>query len=213
MCLVAYSDLLPRLIHDELMKSLESAPGQQADNFADALFRVTMADGRNMLEVLHREGFMKKVPTSQVIMSPTAASKIRLDELNNLLSEMAKGDEAIKKLAEMDKNIGLQTKKKDNTGRNVGEPAKASVPEIKPLQAGPNDALSDEAIAAQQLMQATRMRAEAASLVTEAARLEAEAGKLAPSVSTEKSEVTQVKRGPGRPPKAAQANDIAKKTA
>ena len=86
MCLLVYSDLLPRLVHDEIMKSLESAPGQQADNFAEALFRVSMADGRNALEVLHREGFMKKVPTSQVIMAPTANAKIRLDELNDLLA-------------------------------------------------------------------------------------------------------------------------------
>src|ERR1700741_2837700 len=85
MCLVAYSDLLPRLIHDAIMSSLEIPVGQQAVNFADACHRTLMADGRNILEVLHREGFMKKVPTSQVIMTPTASSKIRLDELNTIL--------------------------------------------------------------------------------------------------------------------------------
>ena len=30
MCLLVYSDLLPRMIHDEIMKVLESAVGQQA---------------------------------------------------------------------------------------------------------------------------------------------------------------------------------------
>lgn len=212
MCLVSYSDLLPRLVHDEIMKALESAPGQQAANFAEALFRVTMADGRNLLEVLHREGFMKKVPTSQVIMSPTASSKIRLDELNTILAEMAKGEEAVKRLADIDNSLGLQTKKK-HEARNVGEPVKPQMPEVKPLQAGLNDALTDEAIAAQQLAQATRMRAEANSLLNEATRLESEAGKIAPSVvkaTPKKTAVTSTsdvaKRGPGRPKGSATKN-------
>lgn len=214
MCLLVYSDLLPRLVHDEVMKSLESAPGQQADNFAEALFRTSMADGRNALEVVHKEGFMKKVPTSQVIMSPTANAKIRLDELNDLLAEMAKGEDAIKRMAELDKAAGLQTKKPKDSGRDAGEPAKPKMPDVPPLQAGLTDALSDEAIAASQLAQATRMRTEAKSLLAEAERLEGEAKKIAPAavkatkpaakvVSKSASPVTEsVKRGPGRPPKA-----------
>ena len=55
MCLLCYSDLLPRMMHDEIMKTLESPAGQAAENFADALFRNVMADGRNTLEVLHKE--------------------------------------------------------------------------------------------------------------------------------------------------------------
>ena len=195
MCLLVYSDLLPRLVHDEIMKSLESAPGQQADNFAEALFRVSMADGRNALEVIHREGFMKKVPTSQVIMAPTANAKIRLDELNDLLAEMATGEEAVKRMAELDKAAGLQTKKPKDT-RNVGEPVKPKMPDIPVLQAGPNDVLSDEAIASAHLAQATKMRVEAKSMLAEAERLEGEAKKISPVTP-----VTPAKRGPGRPPK------------
>ena len=56
LALVAYSDTLPRLIHDEVMKCLESAVGQNAKDLSDVLFRTVMADGRNALEVLHREG-------------------------------------------------------------------------------------------------------------------------------------------------------------
>ena len=204
MCLLVYSDLLPRLVHDEIMKTLESAPGQQASNFAEALFRVSMADGRNALEVLHREGMMKKVPTSQVIMAPTANAKIRLDELNDLLAEMATGEEAVKRMAELDNAAGLQTKKPKET-RSVGEPVKPQMPEVPKLQAGPNDALSDEAIAASQLAQATRMRVEAKSMLAEAERLEGEAKKISPAAVT-----APVKRGPGRPPKAK--NDLAQKT-
>lgn len=181
MCLIVYSDLLPRLTHDAIMSSIESAPGQQAANLADALFRTTMGDGRNVLEVLHKEGFMKKVQTSQVIMTPTPASKIRLDELNTILAEMGKGADAVKRLAEMDSQSGLQTKKRDNTGRTVGEPVKAAAKVAEPaFQAGPNDALTDEAIASQQLAQATRMRNEAKSMLAEATRLEQDAASLVP---------------------------------
>ena len=96
MALLLYSDTLPRLIHDEVMKALESAVGQNAKELSDVLFRTTMADGRNCLEVLHREGFIKKVPTSQILITPTTKSSVRLDELNSILDEMDKGEEAIK---------------------------------------------------------------------------------------------------------------------
>jgi hypothetical protein len=170
------------------MSTLETPVGQQAVNFADACHRTIMADGRNILEVLHKEGFMKKVPTNQVIMTPTAQSKIRLDELNNILAEMSKGAEATKKLAEMDSQLGLQNKKRDNTGRNVGEPVKPAAPTLPALQAPENGVLTDEAIATQQKAQAVRMRSEAKSLLAEADRLEADASALAgPTVVTRKA--------------------------
>ena len=49
MCLVLYSDMLPSLVHDEVMKVLESTVGQNSKELADAMFRHTMADGRNCL--------------------------------------------------------------------------------------------------------------------------------------------------------------------
>ena len=225
MCLLAYSDLLPRMLHDSIMKSLESAVGQQADNFAEALFRSMLPDGRNILEVVHKEGFMKKVATNQIVMTPTPAQTIRLDELNKLLAEMALGEDAIKRMAEIDAQSGLQAKKRDNSpkkNREVGEPAK--VAEVAPLQAGLNDVLTDEVIAAQQLAQATRMKAEAKSLLAEAARLEKEAASLVPAVApkavkapkaakvTAVAESAPVARRAGRPPKATKTNAGTKET-
>ena len=122
MALVLYSDTLPRLIHDEVMRALESAIGQASTDFSDVLFRTTMADGRNALEVIHREGFIKKVPTSQVLITPTAKSSVRLDELNSILDEMEKGQEATKRLSDLDKEAGMAPKKKVREGREVGMP-------------------------------------------------------------------------------------------
>ena len=95
MCLVAYSDLLPRLMHDEIMKVLESQVGQNAENLADALFRNIMPDGQNTLQTLHVNGMIQKVPCNQVIVQANAKSSVRLDELNDILNEMAKGQEAV----------------------------------------------------------------------------------------------------------------------
>ena len=146
-------------------------------------------------------------------MAPTANAKIRLDELNDLLTEMSKGEEAIKRMSDLDKAAGLQTKRPKDSGRNVGDPVKPKMPDVAPLQAGLNEALSDEAIAASQLAQATRFRTEAKSLLAEAERLEGEAKKIAPAKVTAKSAAPAtgtVKRGPGRPPKAK--NVAAQKT-
>ena len=225
MCLIVYSDLLPRLIHDEVMRCLESAPGQQADNLADALHRILMADGRNALEVIHKEGFMKKVQTSQVIMTPTPATKIRLDELNKLLAEMALGADAVKRMTEVDSQSGLQNKKRDNSPppRNVGEPAIKANPAlaVPALQAGPNDVLTDEAIATQQLVQANRMRNEATSLLAEAARLESEAASLSPAaakksaktVNTVSAKKTTVAKPASVKSKSATINSVMKTAA
>jgi len=225
MCLIVYSDLLPRLIHDEVMRCLESAPGQQADNLADALHRILMADGRNALEVIHKEGFMKKVQTSQVIMTPTPATMIRLDELNKLLAEMALGADAVKRMTEVDSQSGLQNKKRDNSPppRNVGEPAIKANPAlaVPALQAGPNDVLTDEAIATQQLVQANRMRNEATSLLAEAARLESEAASLSPAaakksaktVNTVSAKKTTVAKPASVKSKSATINSVMKTAA
>ena len=190
MCLIAYSDLLPRMTHDAIMKALESDMGQQSANLSDALFRTSMADGRNILEVLHKEGFMKKVPTSQVIMTPTTVAKIRLDELNSLLGEMSKGADAVKRMAEIDAQSGLQTKKRDNS-----TPSKPAAPALPALQAGPDGVLTDEVIAAQQVAQAARMRTEANSMLAEAERLEKDAAALSPAVvkSTAKTSTRKTK--------------------
>jgi hypothetical protein len=197
MALVAYSDTLPRMIHDEVMKCLESAVGQNAKDLSDVLFRTVMGDGRNALEVLHREGFIKKVPTSQVLITPTAKSSVRLDELNTILDEMDKGADAIKRMADLDNNAGLQTKKRRNEGREVGMPPNnQSVSRTNiDVQATDNasayikGALSDEDLAQQRMSQAKQMKTQAEMLMAEADRLMTEAKQLAPAknVKTKKT--------------------------
>jgi len=174
MCLVAYSDLLPRIYHDAVMKVLESDMGQQAENFSDALFRSMMPDGRNCLEALHRDGLIKKVPANQVIVTPTASSSVRLDELNKILNEMATGQSAIDRMAKLDGEYGYAKAKKP-TGNKVIEPVENTI-----LNEG---VLSDKDLAQDRLKQAATMKASAAQLMAEAERLVTEATALDPTTT------------------------------
>ena len=107
MCLVIYPDVLPTPIHDTVMKVLESPAGQEESVFANALHRNLLPDGRVILEALHREGMLKKIPCDQVIVTPNASSSVKLDELNRIVKEMESGEEAAKRMKELDASSGL----------------------------------------------------------------------------------------------------------
>jgi hypothetical protein len=204
MALVAYSDTLPRMIHDEVMRCLESAVGQNAKDLSDVLFRTVMGDGRNALEVLHREGFIKKVPTSQILITPTAKSSVRLDELNGILDEMEKGEEAVKRMADLDTNAGLQTKKRRKEGREVGMPPNNSSVSRTNIDVDSTDSaaaylkgtMSDTDLAEQRISQAEKMKAQAEQLMAEAKRLMNEAEQFTPAknVNTKTKKTTTAKK-------------------
>lgn len=182
MCLLIYPETMPRHIHDDIMKALESESGQQAKEFSDYLFRYTMVDGTNALQTLHIEGMIKKVPTNQVIITPDMKSTVRLDELNEILDKMAMGEEAIKEMAELDKNAGMTTKRNNVQQRDVGELRAPKDSRSRPAQVETklniSDVLTDEQLASQRLAQAQKMQADATALLAEAARLQKEAAAL-----------------------------------
>jgi hypothetical protein len=175
MALVMYTDNLPMMVHDEAMKVLESELGQNAKDLADALFRHVMPDGNNCLTHIHRAGYLKKVPCNQVIVTPTAKSTIRLDELNDMLAKIEAGGEAADRMANIDANRG--TKGVLQEGRELGQPP---APLQATTSADMSGVLSDAEIAQQRLDQAARMESEAKGLLAEAKRLKAEASALKP---------------------------------
>jgi hypothetical protein len=167
------------MVHDEVMRAVESPQGQAAIDVSEVLFRTIMADGNNCLESLHRNGLMKKVPTNQVLVTPTSNSSVRLDELNDILDEMAKGQ---------DSNRGM-VGKKNNTDKN--QPRRAEIKELgerKMREAQGNTSaadmltgmLSDTDLATQRMEQAEKMEASAQQMLAEAARLKSEALNLDP---------------------------------
>jgi hypothetical protein len=174
MALVAYADSMPMMVHDEVMKVIESEVGQNAKELADALFRTTLADGTNCLTTLHKGGWLKKVPCNQVIVTPTAKSTCRLDELNNLLKKIEEGGDAAAALADLDANRGIKGVLQE--GRELGQPA------IDPTRttAGSvsGDVLTDDILSQQRIAQADKMELEAKALLAEAKRLKQEATQL-----------------------------------
>jgi hypothetical protein len=201
MALVAYSDTLPRMVHDEVMKALESPIGQNAKEFSDVLFRTTMADGTNALTTLHKMGWIKKVPANQVLVTPNSHSSVRLDELNDILNEMAKGEEAITKLADLDNQRGMAPNKR---APKKASPAEVGIRTSREAQGNTSAAeylketLDESDLANQRLAQALKMEAEAKGLLAEAARLKAEANELQPTkaknVGTRTKKATTTKK-------------------
>ena len=161
MALVIYSDLLPRMVHDEVMRAVESPQGQEAKEISDVLFRTIMADGHNCLESLHRNGLMKKVPTNQVLVTPTSNSSVRLDELNDILDEMQKGEEALKRLQDIDSSRGYTGKKapRKATIQEVGERRTREAQGNTSAAEMLSGLLSDSDLATQRLEQAQKMEA------------------------------------------------------
>lgn len=185
MALVVYSDSLPSALHDEVMRVLESPAGQSTKVLAEALHRNVGTEGVNSLTSLHKGGFLKKVQTKQVILTPNAKTSVRLDELNKILAEMDKGADAVKKMADIDAGRGYADPEKKL--RDLGEPVRAQAQK----SVNTNEALSDADLAQQRLAQAVRMEAEAKSLIAEAKRLKEEAKTLAPKATNVRTTKTK----------------------
>lgn len=215
MCLVIYPDTLHAHWQDSIQKALESDIAQQSEELADALHRSFLPDGRPALETLHQERMIKKLRTSDVIVTPTPSATIRLDELNKMLNEMKQGEQAIKKMAENDASRGMvapEVKRKAEAEFKASQAAKANSSYVAPpsLKAGQDGALSDRDIAANMLAQAKAMETNARAMVAEAARMKKEAEKMDPTVSAKAAiPVTEPVAAPktrGRKPKTVTAD-------
>jgi hypothetical protein len=182
MALVVYTEVLGQNIHDPLMACIESDIGQNSEDLALALNRTHAKDGTIILQKLHAEGMLKKIRTELVVMTPQPGTQIKLDELNKILDEMKQGEQAVKKLAEMDASMGLQDPV-DVARRLRGDqrPAPAG------SDAALNAALDDTGLASNLRQQAERMDREAKGLMAESARLMKEAAALDPVKAVKES--------------------------
>jgi hypothetical protein len=217
MCLVIYPEVLPAHWQDSIQKALESEVAQQSEELADALHRNFLPDGRAILATLHQERMIKKLRTSDIIVTPTNEAKIRLDELNKMLNEMKQGEAAIKKMAENDASRGMvapEVKRKAEAEYKATQAKKSESAYVAPpaLKAGQDGALSDRDIAANMLAQAKAMEVNARAMVAEAAKMKKDAERMDPTVSAKAAvphvteTATETKPARGRKPKSALAN-------
>ena len=136
--------------HDALMKVIESNAGQSAFELHEVLGRNMTPDGQSMLIKFHQGGFMQKVPTDTVMMTPTTNDSVQLDELNKIIAEQR--GVAIDDLAVQPDQATVVAQ--SQTSRNT-----------------PNQPLSDEQLAGQMRSNADRFYKEAAKLRKEAEAL------------------------------------------
>ena len=88
-CLVVGTKFLPDMYHNALMKAVESAGGQDADEFADFASRQTFPDGTNMLAMMHNDNYIKKFKTNEIMVTfgNTAEGRILLNKLNEMVAK------------------------------------------------------------------------------------------------------------------------------
>lgn len=160
-CLVVFTDTLDSDAHDSIIKLVESNAGQMAYEFAEAMHRNSLPDGRNMLLSLSRTGKLNKVATSDIEMIPNTQTSIQLDELNKMVAEQ-KGVTIA--------DLALQsTQEKTNVETPVAETPVAETPVVNE-----SAVLTDEQLAAQ-------YRSQADALYKEAKALRAQAEELVPT--------------------------------
>ena len=183
MALVIYPETLQAHWQQAVQKVVESDIAQQAEELADALHRNFLPDGRPILETLHQERMIKKVRTGDIIVTPTAQSNIRLDELNKMLNEMKLGDAAIKKMAQNDASRGMVAPDVKRRAEAEYKASQAQPAPVTPRFQAPQDGvLSDRDIAANMVFQAKKMEVEAKAMIAEAARMKKDAQRMDPAV-------------------------------
>ncbi len=87
MALVVAASNLPDSYHDAIMALVESEQAQETFEFGELLHIRMFPDGKPMLRTLQVGGWLHKVATDHVSMTPTTNDSIRLDQLNVLIAE------------------------------------------------------------------------------------------------------------------------------
>lgn len=162
--LVVSTENLTDSDHDVLMQLVDSPSGQSAYELAEAMARTRLSDGSVMLARFHAQGKLIKVPTSEVLMTPTTNTTVELDELNKLIAEQ-KGVSIADIALQGDTTTLATAQEVRDTTAPSNEPVSA------PTQEG---VLSDEDLAAQ-------YRSQADTMFKEAKRLREQAEELAPT--------------------------------
>jgi hypothetical protein len=175
--LIIPTESLPTLYHDDLITAIESSNCQDSLDPSDFLFRQVFNDGTNMLNTLHQKGWMVKVPTKSVAMTPRPGVVINLVDLNRELKQISNASAA------------YGTRSSD-----IATTAPAG---------NPPGVITDDVLAGKYRVQANQFEAEAKRLREEAEKLDpkgaAAVAPVSPMQSTATSEI--VKRGRGRPAK------------
>lgn len=175
-CLVTETKALPSVYHDRLMELVESDEGQQSADLADLLGRRFFADGSNVLNTLHSRGFIKKVETKHVLLTPNVATSVPLNQVNDILNNHGPG-------------------KKPVTADDYAQPA-LTIPSDEPI----TELTMPVTVSASSTTESNALLMQAEFHEREASRLRSLVAASSPMVTTTVN-VQEKKRG--RPPKAS----------
>lgn len=81
-CLVVPTGSLEDRHHDDLMNAIQTPEAQESNDVANVLDRKQFTDGEPMLNFLHYNKKLQKVPVSHVSLTPTPSTSIPLAEVN-----------------------------------------------------------------------------------------------------------------------------------
>lgn len=167
--LCVMTESLPASEHDDLMRLVESAAGQEEYELATAMARSYLMDGRQMLQAFHLTGMLRKIPTVDIEMVPDSRNVIGLDQLNEIIAQQR--GVSIEDLAIQSDDAPVQEQKQDSA------PIQEPVAEVQQQ----SELLTDEDLAKQ-------YRSQANALYKEAAELRRKAEELVPTKKTKKKE-------------------------
>ena len=152
-CLAVFTDSLPSDEHESLMRLVESAAGQQAVVFAEAMSRNYLQDGRNMLTGFHQTGRLEKIATSSIEMTPSINNSIVLSELNEIIANQ---------LGVALEDLAVKASTPTNSEQAVVNDSVMDI--VEESNTISNDALSDDDLARKYRSDADRLSKEAAEL-------------------------------------------------
>jgi hypothetical protein len=165
-CVVVTTENLEAGDHDTLIKLVESAAGQEAEDLATVMMRTTLSDGSNMLARFHQTGKMIKTKTANVEMIPNRNTTIMLNELNEVIAQQRGVTVA---------DLAL----KDGKGNTV--PVRGSNdPVLSATQVAGGSAPANDGVITDEIL-AKKFRSDADRLSKEAAELRRQAEELVPT--------------------------------
>ena len=155
--------------HDTLMKLVESNAGQTAYEFAEAMARTQLPDGRVMLAGFHTTGRMLKVKTSDIEMTPDTKTTIGLDELNATIAQQR----------------GVTVADLALSDPNASNEPKAVTESVNPVDLYNQTSASNEDTVLTDEMLAAQYRSQADSLFKEAKKLREQAKEITDRLKSE----------------------------
>jgi hypothetical protein len=169
--LVVGTSNLSDTYHNAIIQLVESAQAQDTSEFGDILSIRHFPDGRLMLEALHADGKLIKVPTADVLMTPDTSNTIALSELNTLIAEQ-------KGVAVDDLASFIGEKKKDPS-ELVKPPVTPPSDVTKTTSASVNETSQEPEVLSEKDL-ARKFRSQADAMYKEAAKLRKQADEIDP---------------------------------